>query len=121
MNTMTWPLLAACCLLSCATATTAPNVSRALIFFSIEPPDAEVFIDGAYQGRVDGWAHSTIPVEVGMRRVELRRAGYTPERFDISVASTEEVSISLSMVPELDVTQELQTKRIGLDPREGIR
>lgn len=75
---------------------------QAYLLLDIEPTSAKVYIDDRYQGQVQGWTQQTVPVQPGLRRVELRAAGYISQRFDLKFAHNEEVSLSLKLERTLD-------------------
>ena len=55
-----------------------------------------------YSGVIEGWAAQTIPVVPGPKRIMLRAEGYISQRFDIEVASGEEVTLVLRMEPVIE-------------------
>jgi hypothetical protein len=85
----------------CATTTNSgPSPQTGLVRFVVEPPDATLFVDDAYQGQVNAWLHQTLRLPTGPRRIELRAKGFMAQRFDIEVTSDEEVTLSLKMQPD---------------------
>lgn len=71
-----------------------------LVRLDVTPPDATVWVDDAYQGQVNAWVHQTLRLPTGPRRIELRANGFMSQRFDIEVASDEEVTLRLKLQPE---------------------
>ena len=62
-------------------------------------PDAEIYIDGRYQGILSGYREGFVGIERGLRRIEVRRAGYythyalvqideSPVRIDVNLVRT---------------------------------
>ena len=59
----------------------------ALLRLEVTPPEAHIYIDEQYQGRIDRWRDQTIPVRPGPRRVELQAEGYITQRFDVEIGA----------------------------------
>jgi len=78
------------------------STRRGFLQLLVEPDHAEIFIDSEYQGLVSGWLDGVIPVRPGVQRLELRADGYMTQRFDLSVAANEQVTLELFMERELE-------------------
>lgn len=88
---------------ACSAVQTTPDRGpRGYLELQVEPSSAEVFIDEQYAGVVEGWGNQTIPVEPGVRRVELRAPGYYTQRFDLEIGAHELVTLELKMEPTFD-------------------
>ena len=84
--------------LGCATMSSgAPK--RGLLRLEVTPAEAEVFIDDAYQGRIAGWREGTLPVRSGARRVALTAPGHLTQRFDLTIAPGEQVTLEVQLIP----------------------
>ncbi len=44
-----------------------------------EPKEVDIYIDGAYRGRVTGYPRGVLRLSAGEHRVTLRKAGYYPQ------------------------------------------
>ena len=57
------------------------------VSFEVNPPDAQVFVDGGYIGTAEDFDGTKQPLTlaVGQHRVELRRQGYQVVTFDVNV------------------------------------
>jgi hypothetical protein len=84
--------------LGCATMSSEAS-KRGLLRLEVTPAEAEVFIDDAYQGRIAGWHERTLPVRSGERRVALSAPGHLTQRFDLTVAPGEEVTLKVQLIP----------------------
>jgi hypothetical protein len=64
------------------------TTSGAGLSFEITPVDADVYLDGAYVGRVSNFGPLSQPLSVtpGRHHIELRRAGYQTLSFDADIA-----------------------------------
>jgi len=88
---------------SCYTTRAASGDSKsALLRLDVKPPEAHIYIDEDYQGRVDRWRDQTLPIRPGARRVELQAKGYLTQRFDIEIGAREEVTLTVALEPEFD-------------------
>jgi len=90
----------------CSAVETIPdrntNEDRAFLKVEVEPGHADVYIDGEYRGRVEGWVERMIPVPPGEHRVKLEADGYISQRFDVSVESGATHTLSVTMEPTLE-------------------
>jgi hypothetical protein len=75
---------------------------RGLLRLEVTPPEAEVFIDDQYQGRIAGWREGTVPVKPGLRRVALTAPGHITQRFDLEIARGEEVTLQVQLTAALE-------------------
>ena len=57
----------------------APPPGGAFVQIICDPPDADVYIDGKYQGRLDGYPRGVLRVLAGQRRVKLDKRGHYPQ------------------------------------------
>lgn len=73
---------------------------RGFLELLVEPNDAEVFIDEEYAGIIAGWHEQIVPVAPGPRKIELRAEGYITQRFDLTFAVDEQVTLELRMQRE---------------------
>ncbi len=75
-------------LTGCTTTATLSHYDEehgAYLELDVEPKSAKIYIDGDYEGVVEGWHQQVVPVEPGERRLELRADGYIAQRFDLDV------------------------------------
>lgn len=105
-------LLAAVCCLSagCKTPYASQGAPRALLKLSVTPAQAHIYIDDAYQGRIDHWRDQTLRLEPGMRRVELQAKGYITHRMEIELRAHEEVTFTYALEPVFDRVEPLPEK-----------
>lgn len=66
-----------------------------------EPKDADLYIDGKYRGRLDGYAHGVIRVPEGARRIKIAKAGFYPQYAYVQ-AGPEAVRFKTHLVPSID-------------------
>lgn len=78
-----------------------PPPGAGFIEIRCAPKDVDVYIDGRYRGRLDGYAQSVIRVPAGLRRIKLARRGYYPQYFVVE-ASAEAVRFKTHLVPSID-------------------
>lgn len=75
----------------------APQPTETGLSFAVEPPDAEVFVDGRSHGRVADLARSGLPLPPGLYQVSLKRAGFATWRAEVAVrAGLEPIRVTLS-------------------------
>lgn len=74
------------------------SASRGGLAFSVEPGDAEVFVDGRSFGSAADLARGgALPLEPGLYQVTLRRAGYATWRAEVAVrGAIESIRVTLS-------------------------
>ena len=77
----------------------------ALLKLEVSPPEAEVYIDGAYSGQISRWRDQSVPVHSGARRVELRAPDHITERFDVHIGAQELVTLTVALEPILDLPE----------------
>ncbi|MEE2785971.1 MAG: PEGA domain-containing protein [Myxococcota bacterium] len=53
-----------------------PTPRAGILHVTVVPPDAEIYIDGAYRGLIERYADGRIPVPTGRRRIKIARQGY---------------------------------------------
>lgn len=56
-----------------------PPPGGAFLQIVCEPADADIYVDGKYQGRLDGYPRGVLRVLAGQRRVKLHKVGYYPQ------------------------------------------
>src|SRR6185436_14497734 len=68
----------------------------------VRPPDAQVFINGAYAGTVDNFdgTFQALRLEQGDYKVEIVLPGYEPLDFDVRITPGEKVTYKGDLVPE---------------------
>ncbi len=71
------------------------------VSFEITPPDADVYVDGGYAGRVGQFTPNAPPLALapGSHRIELDAQGYDPIVFDVNVAPGEVIPYQGTMQP----------------------
>ncbi len=58
------------------------------LIFAVNPPDAEVVLDGVVQGKASDFTEDRyLKVASGTHRLELRKAGYEPYARDVYVSN----------------------------------
>ena len=74
----------------------APSFGRLLV--RVQPPDAEVWIDGALWGSLAGMDAVTIHIGAGPHRLEIRRAGYQSFVSEVTIpaGATEALNVWLA-------------------------
>ncbi len=55
-----------------------PPPGLGFVRVQVDPPDADLFVDGRFLGRVDGYAQGVVRLPEGPRRLELRKTGFEP-------------------------------------------
>jgi hypothetical protein len=68
----------------------------------VHPRDAQVFIDGAYAGRVDDFdgVFQSLRLEEGEYQVEIVLPGYEPLAFDVRIFPGEKTTYEGDLIPE---------------------
>ena len=68
----------------------------------VRPPDAQVFINGAYAGTVDNFdgTFQALRLEQGDYKVEIVLPGYEPLDFDVRITPGEKVTYKGDLLPE---------------------
>lgn len=82
----------------------------ALLQLQVSPPEAEVYIDGAYSGQIARWRDQSVPVHSGSRRIELRADNHITERFDLHIDAGELVTLRVDLEPNLTLPEEEDTE-----------
>ncbi len=74
------------------------SASRGGLAFSVEPGDAEVFVDGRSFGSAADLARErAVPLEPGLYQVTLKRTGFATWRAEVAVrAGIETIRVTLS-------------------------
>lgn len=71
----------------------------ALLKLDVDPPDAEVKIDGELLGQADSLP-TPLPLEPGLHRIEIRRDGYEIWRAEVAVHDdSEHLEVKLEATP----------------------
>ncbi len=67
----------------------------------VEPKDADVYVDGVLQGLADDFdgEPTYLKVEPGLRRVELRKAGFKTWRMELQVDAQGRQTITAKLSP----------------------
>lgn len=65
------------------------------------PKDADIYIDGKYRGRLDGYPHGVLRVPEGQRRIKIAKAGFYPQ-YVVVDAGPEAVRFKTHLVPSID-------------------
>lgn len=82
-------LLALCMMVSSCTAVQRIEEPRrgaeSYLELQVEPSNGEIYVDDQFMGVINGWREQTIPIQPGVRRLEIRASGYLPQRFDLEV------------------------------------
>lgn len=78
-----------------------PATNKTAVELHVQPERAEIYVDGEYRGRVEGWRDGILPLEPGDHRLELRADGYIDQRFDLTVESGETHTLDVTMEPSL--------------------
>jgi hypothetical protein len=74
-----------------------PRADPVGLSFSVDPPDAEVLVDGRSCGKAGELARSGLPLPPGLYQVSLRRAGYATWRAEVAVrGGLEPIRVTLS-------------------------
>jgi hypothetical protein len=68
----------------------------------VEPPDAQVLVDGFYVGTADDVRRGGGALTPGPHQVELRAAGHSPQSFNVLIAAGETIAYraSLASIPQ---------------------
>lgn len=59
-----------------ADALPPPPPGQGFLQVVCDPPDAELFVDGHFHGRVDGYPEGVVRLTAGPHRIRLRKAGH---------------------------------------------
>ena len=96
--------LAALCVGAIGCATTGAQRARGseLATFAVDPDNAEIWVDDAYRGRIDGWRDGAVPLKTGRRRIEIRAPGHITRRLDLDVEPDEELHVEIRLTPDPD-------------------
>jgi hypothetical protein len=78
-----------------------PRTSKTAVELAVEPDRAEIFVDGKYKGRANGWSGGVMPIEPGDHRLTLKADGYLSQRFDITIQPGETYRLDVDMAPAL--------------------
>jgi hypothetical protein len=79
----------------------APVPGPSGLRIKVDPPDAEIFVDGTSLGPANALASAgTIPMAPGLYQVSLKRSGYQTWRAEVSVKdSAQPIEVTLVRVP----------------------
>ncbi len=73
---------------------------QGFVEISCEPADAEVYVDGRFFGRLDGYAQGVVRLPEGRRRLSLRKPGHYPWHGEVDVGPTP-ARVQTRLVPEV--------------------
>ena len=79
----------------------APPPGAAFVQIVCEPADADIYVDGKYQGRLDGYPRGVLRVLAGQRRVKLAKAGFYPQ-YAVVDASAQAIWLRTHLVASID-------------------
>ncbi|MBU0552268.1 PEGA domain-containing protein [Myxococcota bacterium] len=63
------------------------------------PPDVDIYIDGVYHGRLDGYRQGTLPIPAAARRIQLSKPGF--EGWYALIPAGERVQLSAALIPKV--------------------
>ncbi|MFW5966333.1 MAG: PEGA domain-containing protein [Persicimonas sp.] len=101
--------MAACLMVAlcgCTAVERIPDEKEAYLRMEVEPGSTKIYVDSDYQGVVERWTGSIVPIEPGARRVELRKEGYITRRFDVELAAGEQMALTVDMERKLESFEE---------------
>ena len=68
----------------------APAIEHAGLKFKVEPPDAEIFINGKSMGRANSLQAGLLDLGPGLYQVSVKKAGFQTWRAEVAVKETPE-------------------------------
>jgi len=78
----------------------APELGSGSVRVEVQPPIAQIFVDGEYVGTVEDFkSGSGLPLEAGVHRVEFRAPGYEPLVVDMRIAAGRRITYRGVMKP----------------------
>lgn len=87
----------------CASVQSADGPTQvALLELDCTPPDAEVWVDEQYVGRVTEWRGGIVPLRPGKHRVMIAADGFYAYRMDLDAVGGRAYRLSLDLVVDLD-------------------
>jgi hypothetical protein len=75
---------------------------RGYLELRVQPSTARLYVDDEYRGVIERWRHQIVPLEPGLRRVEIRADGYITRRFDVPIEAGESWTLTLEMTRPLE-------------------
>jgi hypothetical protein len=78
-----------------------PPPNQAFVQLTAEPADVDVYLDGRFAGRLDGYPDGVIRVSPGVRRVTLKRAGYYSAHAEVVAENGRLAAWTARLVPEV--------------------
>ncbi len=81
-----------------------PAIDRGRIRFAVQPPEAEIGVDGVTQGLASDFVSPAyIELEPGTHRIEVRLVGFETYRAEVHVAAdvTETIPVKLRRLPAM--------------------
>jgi hypothetical protein len=78
-----------------------PPPNQAFVQLTAEPADVDVYLDGRFAGRLDGYPDGVIRVSPGVRRVTLKRRGYYSAYAELEAQNGRLAAWAVRLVPEV--------------------
>ncbi len=77
-----------------------PPPGQGFLQVACDPPDAELFVDGHFRGRLDGYPEGVVRLPAGPHRVRLRKSGHYAWYGHVE-AGAEASRVAARLVPEV--------------------
>lgn len=77
-----------------------PPPGAGFVEIRCEPPTADLYVDGAYRGRLDGYRKGVVRMPEGRRRIALHKSGHYSFYGTFEVGQTA-VRIETRLIPEV--------------------
>ncbi len=74
-----------------------PPQGKAFLKILCEPPQTEIYLDGAYRGRLDGYPEGFLSLDLGKHRLRLAAPGHEPAYFHFELR--ESLSLKTRLLP----------------------
>lgn len=75
---------------------------RAYLEIDCRPATAELTVDGAPRGVIEGWRGGVVPLSPGRHRVEIQQDGFYPYRLDVVGKQGTMMHLQLDLIPKLE-------------------
>ncbi|MCB9540827.1 MAG: hypothetical protein H6703_00075 [Myxococcales bacterium] len=77
-----------------------PPPGAGYVEIKVQPPTADLYVDGVYRGRMDGYRDGVVRMPEGQRRIALRKNGHYSfyGTYDVGAAT---VRIEATLLPEV--------------------
>ena len=72
-----------------------PPPGKAFLKILCEPPEAEIYLDGAYHGRLDGYPAGMLSLSLGAHRLRLTAPGHEPAYFHFELRESQSLKTRL--------------------------